>query len=77
VTGYGPDDWGSIPNSHNIQTGSEVRSASYSKDTGDYFSGNKAAGAVNLATHLYLVPRSITVELYLHSPIRFHGVLLN
>jgi hypothetical protein len=29
---------------------------------------------VKLTTHLHLVPRSKIVELYLHSPIRLHGV---
>jgi hypothetical protein len=32
---------------------------------------------VKLSTHLQLVPRSRMVELYLHSPIRFHGIVLN
>jgi hypothetical protein len=30
-----------------------------------------------LATHLHLVPMSRKVELYLHSPIRLRGVVLN
>jgi hypothetical protein len=29
------------------------------------------------ADHIHLVPRSRVVELYLHSPTRLHGVLLN
>jgi hypothetical protein len=32
---------------------------------------------VNLTAHLHLVPRLRTVELYLHSLIRLHGVVLN
>jgi hypothetical protein len=32
---------------------------------------------VKLTTHLHLVPRSRIAEKYLHSPIHFHGVLLN
>jgi hypothetical protein len=32
---------------------------------------------VKRSTHLHLVPRSRMVELHLHSPIRFHGVVLN
>jgi hypothetical protein len=32
---------------------------------------------VKLLIHLHLVPRSRMVELYLHSPIRLHGVVLN
>jgi hypothetical protein len=31
---------------------------------------------VKLTTHLHLVPRSRKVELYLHSPICFHGIVL-
>jgi hypothetical protein len=31
---------------------------------------------VKLTTHLHLVPRSRMVELYLHSPICLHGVVL-
>jgi hypothetical protein len=32
---------------------------------------------LKLVTHLHLVPRSIIVELYLLSPIRLHGIVLN
>jgi hypothetical protein len=32
---------------------------------------------VRLTTHLHLVPRSRLVELYLHSLICLHGVVLN
>jgi hypothetical protein len=32
---------------------------------------------VKLTTHLQLISKSRMVELYLHSPIRLHGVLLN
>jgi hypothetical protein len=32
---------------------------------------------VKLTTHLYLVLRSKTVELYLHSPTRLNDVVLN
>jgi hypothetical protein len=37
----------------------------------------KAAGNVMLTAHLYLVPKSRMVELYLHSLISLHGVVLN
>jgi hypothetical protein len=40
-------------------------------------SGGKAARGLNLTTHLHPVPRSRKVELYLHSPICFHGMALN
>jgi hypothetical protein len=33
--------------------------------------------SVKLAAHLHLVPKSRMVELYNHSPIRLHGVVLN
>jgi hypothetical protein len=33
-------------------------------------------GSVKLTTHLHLLPRSRKVELYLHSPIRLHGIVL-
>jgi hypothetical protein len=32
---------------------------------------------VKLATHLHLMPRSRKVNLYLHSPIYLHGIVLN
>jgi hypothetical protein len=32
---------------------------------------------VKRITQLHLVPRSTVVELYLHSPIRLHGVVIN
>jgi hypothetical protein len=32
---------------------------------------------VKQTTHLHLVPRLRMVELYLHSPIRIHGTVLN
>jgi hypothetical protein len=32
---------------------------------------------VKLTTHLHLVPSSGMVELYFHSPIRLHGMVLN
>jgi hypothetical protein len=33
--------------------------------------------SVKLTTHLHLVPRSRMVELYLHSYVRLHGIVLN
>jgi hypothetical protein len=32
---------------------------------------------MNLTTHFRIVPRSRMVEIYLHSPIRPHGVVLD
>jgi hypothetical protein len=37
----------------------------------------KAAQGVKLTTHLHRVPRSRMVEICLHSPLRFNGVVLN
>jgi hypothetical protein len=39
--------------------------------------GVKAAGGVKLTTHLHLVLRLRMVELYLHSAISLHGLVLN
>jgi hypothetical protein len=44
--------------------------------TASFPSGKNSLG-VKLTTHLHLVPRSIMVELYFHSHIRLHGVVLN
>jgi hypothetical protein len=41
-----------------------------------YSCGQKGQG-VKPTTHLYLVPMSRMLELYLHSPIRFHGLVFN
>jgi hypothetical protein len=39
--------------------------------------GGKAAGGVKLYTHLQLVLRSRNMDLYIHFPLRLHGVALN
>jgi hypothetical protein len=54
----------------NIQTGSEVRSASCKMGTGGRRRG------IKLTTNVNLVPRLSIVEPCLHS-IRLHGVVLN
>jgi hypothetical protein len=41
------------------------------------FPGWYSGWGVKLATHLHLVPRSRIVELYLHSPICLHDIVLN
>jgi hypothetical protein len=53
--------------------------ASCQMGTGSFFSGDKRGlgVGVNLTTHLHIVPRSKMVELYLHSAIRLHEVVLN
>jgi hypothetical protein len=53
-----------------------VPSLYYPVGTGGVFPGNKAAGAVRLTIHLYLVPRSRMVELYLHFTIRLNDIEL-
>jgi hypothetical protein len=57
---------------HKVQTGSGARPASYTMGMED-----KAAGALKLITHFRLVPMSRMVELYFHSPILLHGMMLN
>jgi hypothetical protein len=42
---------------------------------GSFFRKESGQG-VKLTTHVYLLSRSRMVELYPHSPIRLHGVLL-
>jgi hypothetical protein len=41
------------------------------------FPWGKSGWGVNLITHLHLVPRSRKLELYLHSQICLHGIVLN
>jgi hypothetical protein len=57
---------------HNVQIGSGVHSASYTRATRGSIPRRKAAGDVKLTTHLHLVPRSRMMDLYLYSPIRLH-----
>jgi hypothetical protein len=44
-------------------------------DNGALSPGVKRQG-MKLTTHLHLVPRSRKMELYLHSPICLHGIML-
>jgi hypothetical protein len=53
---------------HNVQTGSRIRPASHTMET-----GNKAAGDLKFTILLHLKPNLMMVELYLHSPIYFYG----
>jgi hypothetical protein len=41
------------------------------------FPGGYTTRNMKLTIHLHLLPWSRMVELYLHSPIRLHGVMLN
>jgi hypothetical protein len=58
-----------FPLLHSIQTGSEAHPASYPMGIGDW--------GVKLTIHLHLVLRLRMVEVYLHSPPRLHGIVLN
>jgi hypothetical protein len=51
--------------------------ASYPMGTGGSLPKGKVAGGVKLTTHLHLVPRSRTVELYLHSSMCLHSIVLH
>jgi hypothetical protein len=62
---------------HSVQTGSGAHPASYSMGNRGSFLGDKAAVGMKLTTHLHLVVRLRMTEIYLHSPLRFHGVVLN
>jgi hypothetical protein len=59
-----------------VQTGFEAYTASNSMDLGASPPGVKKSG-LKMTTHLHLVPKSRRVELYLHSPIWLHGIVLN
>jgi hypothetical protein len=50
--------------------------APYPMGIGGNFLGGEATGGVKLTTHLYLVPRSRMVELFLHFLIFLHGIVL-
>jgi hypothetical protein len=78
--GYWLDGRGSVPGRgtrffhlHSVGAGSGAHPASYPTGTGGSFLEGKAA----VVCHLYSVPRSRMVELYLHSPISLNGMVLN
>jgi hypothetical protein len=62
---------------HVVQTGSEAHLASFPTGTGDSFPWGKADGGIKLITHFQLALRLRKYDLYTHSPIRLHGVVLN
>jgi len=68
---------GNFSRRHRVQTGSGAQVASYPMGTGDYFSGVKRPEHKAYHSH----PSSAEVKeclfLYLHSPIRLHGVVLS
>jgi hypothetical protein len=82
--GYGIDCRGSNPGKGKIFLSSAASrpslgptSASYPMGTGADFPRGKAEMGMKLTIHIHLVPRSRMVELYLHSPIRLDGIVLN
>jgi hypothetical protein len=57
---------------HSVQIGPGVHPASYPQSITGYFLRGKVTEA-----DLHLVPRSGMVELYFHSLVRLHGIMLN
>jgi hypothetical protein len=62
---------------HGVQNGSGAHSASYPMDASDSFPGGKAAGGEADHSPPSSAEDKECVELYLYSPIRLHGVVLN
>jgi hypothetical protein len=60
-----------------VLTGSGTHTASLPMDTGGFFPGGKAAGAWNWPLTPTTAKEQEYMDLYIHSPIRFHGVVLN
>jgi hypothetical protein len=86
ATGYGLDDQGvgvRVPVGqefsilHVVQTGFGVHPTSYPMGTGGSFPGGKAAGAWSWPLTSSYFRGQENVDLYIHSPIRRHGVVLN
>jgi hypothetical protein len=83
ATGYWLDGRDSIPARtrdfsllHSIQNGSWAYPASYPMGTESCIPGVRRQEREDNHTP-HLVPRSIMLELYLHSPMRLHDVVLN
>jgi hypothetical protein len=82
--GYGLDDRGSrvrfppgagnFSLHHRVQNGSEVQPASYLMGTRGSFPGGKGAGTWSWPSSAEVKE---CVDLYLHNPIRLHGVVLS
>jgi hypothetical protein len=87
VTGYGLDLPGYdsrekgekkvVSQIHSVQIGTGAHKISYALGTGGSFSGGQNSRVVKLTTHLHLVLKSGMLELHLHSPISFHGIMSN
>jgi hypothetical protein len=61
---------------HSVKISSGAHPALSAMGTGAPSLGESGRG-VRLTTHFHIVPRSSMVELYLRSPIRLHGAVLN
>jgi hypothetical protein len=87
MTGYGlgdrmigvrfPAGGGNFSLHHRVQTGSEAHPASYPVGTGDLSLRVKRPGREADHSPLSSAEVKECVELYLHSPIRLHGVVLS
>jgi hypothetical protein len=70
-------EFDSMQEKPNIQIGSEAHPASCPMDTRGSLPVVSHGKGVKLTIHLHLVPRLSMAELYLHSPLCVHGVVLN
>jgi hypothetical protein len=62
---------------YRVKTGSEAHPGDYPLGAEGSFPEGKSAKGVKLTTRHHLVPRLRVVELYIHSPILLHGLVLN
>jgi hypothetical protein len=74
VIGYGLDDQGLIPGSGKVFVFSILSRQTLGLI---YAMGTREWGGVKLTTHLHLASMSRMIEIYIHSPIRLHGVVFN
>jgi hypothetical protein len=62
---------------HVVQTGCEAHPTSYSVGTGGFFPGGKVAGTWSWPLTSSSCWGQEIVGLYIHSPLRLHGIVLN
>jgi hypothetical protein len=72
-----PAEAGNYSPHHSVQNGSGAHPASYPMGTRGSFPGGKAAGAWSWPLTSIYCRGQECVELYLHSPISLHGVVLS
>jgi hypothetical protein len=83
ATGYGLDGAGSIPGGSKIFPSAQLPGQNWdplsllSNEHRGLFPRGYSGRGVKLTTHIHLVPSSRKVELYLHSLLRLHGIVLN